>query len=231
MSRLTIDVTEQQHQALKAAAALQSKTIKQYTLERLFPSISDENQALDDLKALLSHRMTEAMHGERSVTRPYVLTKGAAADIREITRYSVEKGGDSQCRAYIKQIEKAAREVATGKELFKDMSSLLPGLRVKAVGRHYIFCLPQASGPALILAILHERMDIVPVSATLVESVLSRQLDDLESALTRHGYRIKDVVEQFDAKPAEIKALFSNSLEPMRAATLRDKMLAAGLPI
>ena len=29
MSRLTIDITEQQHQALKAMAALQGKTIKQ----------------------------------------------------------------------------------------------------------------------------------------------------------------------------------------------------------
>lgn len=37
MSRLTIDMTPQQHQALKAMAALEGKTIKQYTLERLFP--------------------------------------------------------------------------------------------------------------------------------------------------------------------------------------------------
>ncbi|CAM3167514.1 hypothetical protein [Pseudomonas floridensis] len=70
-----------------------------------------------------------------------------------------------------------------------------------------------------------------PVSAELVESVLSRQLDDLEPTLTRHGYRIKDLVEQFDARPTEIKALFSNALDPARAAELRDKMLAAGLPI
>lgn len=70
-----------------------------------------------------------------------------------------------------------------------------------------------------------------PVSAELVESVLSRQLDDLEPTLTRHGYRIKDLVEQFDAKPTEIKALFSNMFDPARAAELRDKMLAAGLPI
>ncbi|MEN8501819.1 MULTISPECIES: phosphoribulokinase [Paraburkholderia] len=63
------------------------------------------------------------------------------------------------------------------------------------------------------------------------QSVLSRQLDDLEPTLTRHGYRVKDLVEQFDAKPAEIKAPFSNALEPVRAATLRDRMLAAGLPI
>jgi type II secretory pathway predicted ATPase ExeA len=70
-----------------------------------------------------------------------------------------------------------------------------------------------------------------PVSGELVESVLSGQLDDLEPTLTRHGYRVKDLVEQFDTKPAEIKALFSNSLDPTRAAELRSQFLAAGLPI
>lgn len=70
-----------------------------------------------------------------------------------------------------------------------------------------------------------------PVTAELVETVLSRQLDDLEPTLTRHGYRLKDMVEQFDAKPAEIRALFSNQLDPARAAELRDRILAAGLPI
>jgi len=39
------------------------------------------------------------------------------------------------------------------------------------------------------------------------------------------------LVEQFDTKPTEIKALFSNTLDPARAVELRDKMLAAGLPI
>lgn len=70
-----------------------------------------------------------------------------------------------------------------------------------------------------------------PISAELVESVLSRQLDDLEPTLTRRGYHIKDLVEQFDARPSEIKALFINMLDPAQAAELRDKMLAEGLPI
>lgn len=70
-----------------------------------------------------------------------------------------------------------------------------------------------------------------PVTADLVKSVLSRQLDDLEPTLARHGYRLKDMVEQFDVKPAEIKALFSNQLEPARTAELRERILAAGLPI
>ncbi|SQH32131.1 exeA-like protein [Pseudomonas mucidolens] len=47
----------------------------------------------------------------------------------------------------------------------------------------------------------------------------------------RHGYRIKDLVEQFDAEPTEINALFHNMLDPARPAELRDRMLAAGLPI
>ncbi|KVX83343.1 hypothetical protein [Burkholderia ubonensis] len=42
---------------------------------------------------------------------------------------------------------------------------------------------------------------------------------------------MKDLIEEFDAKPAEIKALFNNSLEPTRPVTLRDRMLVAGLPI
>ncbi len=69
------------------------------------------------------------------------------------------------------------------------------------------------------------------VTAELVETVLSRQIDDMEPTLTRHGYRMKDLVEQFDARPGEIKALFTNELEATRAAELRSKMLSAGLPI
>lgn len=70
-----------------------------------------------------------------------------------------------------------------------------------------------------------------PVDADLVEAVLSRHLDDMESTLTRQGYGLKELVQNFDAKPAEIKALFANQLDPMRASKLRDRMRLAGLPI
>jgi hypothetical protein len=63
MSRLTIDVTDQQHQSLKAMAALQGKTIKQYAIERLFPSASDEEAALQELKALLAQRLAQSSEG------------------------------------------------------------------------------------------------------------------------------------------------------------------------
>ncbi len=82
MSRLTIDVTDQQHQSLKALAALQGKTIKQYAIEKLFPSPSDEEQALAELKVLLQQRIDEADRGmvdPRSFTEIATAVLGAGA--------------------------------------------------------------------------------------------------------------------------------------------------------
>ncbi|HCB1390518.1 TPA: antitoxin [Klebsiella pneumoniae] len=66
MSRLTIDMTDQQHQSLKALAALQGKTIKQYALERLFPGDTDADQAWQELKNLLGNRIDEGLSGKVS---------------------------------------------------------------------------------------------------------------------------------------------------------------------
>ncbi len=64
MSRLTIDITEQQHQALKAMAALEGKSIKQFALERLFATEHPERPALDEIRALLADRVAQAQRGE-----------------------------------------------------------------------------------------------------------------------------------------------------------------------
>jgi len=66
MSRLTIDMTAQQHQSLKAFAALQGKTIKQYALERLFPGDTDADQAWQALKTLLNERISAGLAGKVS---------------------------------------------------------------------------------------------------------------------------------------------------------------------
>lgn len=66
MSRLTIDITDQQHKSLKAMAALQGKTIKQYALERLFPDNADADKAWQDLKTLLESRINDGLAGKVS---------------------------------------------------------------------------------------------------------------------------------------------------------------------
>lgn len=66
MSRLTVDITDEQHQSLKAMAALQGKTIKQYALERLFPAESAGDPAWHDLKSLLEQRIQDGLAGKVS---------------------------------------------------------------------------------------------------------------------------------------------------------------------
>ncbi len=56
-----------------------------------------------------------------------------------------------------------------------------------------------------------------PVTAAIVESVLSKQIDDIEPTLTCHGYDVRSLAEQFNAKQSEIKSLFCGQLDPVRA--------------
>lgn len=66
MSRLVIEVTEQQHQNLKAMAALQGKTIKQYTLERLALDTQETDHALAELRSCLQDRIAAGLAGQVS---------------------------------------------------------------------------------------------------------------------------------------------------------------------
>lgn len=71
MSRLTIDMTDQQHQSLKAMAALEGKTIRQYAIERLFPGDETADQAWAELQGLMKARVQSGLAGK-------VSTKGVA---------------------------------------------------------------------------------------------------------------------------------------------------------
>ena len=66
MSRLTIDISDQQHESLKALAALQGKTIKQYAIERLFPGNVDADPAWEELRDLLEARINDGLAGKVS---------------------------------------------------------------------------------------------------------------------------------------------------------------------
>lgn len=49
---------------LRAMAALQGKTIKEYAMERLFPNATDDEQAMAALRMLLEQRLAEAARGD-----------------------------------------------------------------------------------------------------------------------------------------------------------------------
>lgn len=56
--RLSIEVTPEQHQRLKAIAALRGQTIKDYVLDKVFPV--DEDNALRELEEFLEPRIKAA---------------------------------------------------------------------------------------------------------------------------------------------------------------------------
>lgn len=67
--RLSIEVTQEQHQRLKAVSALRGQSIKDYVLERVFQPLPEVNAqdteaALSQLESFLKTRIDAAKQGE-----------------------------------------------------------------------------------------------------------------------------------------------------------------------
>lgn len=95
------------------------------------------------------------------MTPAYVLLAGAEADLRTIIRYTRAQWGDAQSRNYVAKLTRCIEHVAKGERASRDVSDLYPGLRMVHCQHHYIFCLPRENAAALVVAIFHERMDLM----------------------------------------------------------------------
>jgi len=91
----------------------------------------------------------------------YVLTDDAEADLRGIIRYTRKEWAAEQVRTYVAKLKADIARVAAGQGVFKELDALYPALRMARCEHHYVFCLPRQNAPALIVAILHERMDLM----------------------------------------------------------------------
>jgi uncharacterized protein (DUF1778 family) len=83
MPRLSIDISAEDHQQLKAMAALKGQSIKDYVLSRALvdmpnPATMTDAEALQALKALLTPRLAEADAGQ--------FTAATAEDIKREAR-------------------------------------------------------------------------------------------------------------------------------------------------
>lgn len=71
MSRLSIEIPDQQHQQIKAMAAISGLSLKDYILEKTLPVqeetyTEDELSALRELEKFLAPRIAEVERGEAS---------------------------------------------------------------------------------------------------------------------------------------------------------------------
>lgn len=81
--------------------------------------------------------------------------------MRDIIRYTRKQWSDAQVRRYIEALEQGIARLVAGEGAFKAMDALYPSLRMAHCAHHYVFCLPREHEPALIVAIFHERMDLM----------------------------------------------------------------------
>lgn len=136
--------------------------------------------------------------------------------------FTFEGLGDQQ-RDYILWLLKACAPDASPNDLIAEpaIDSLAAKLRTPLqIQQHLVLAFEESF-----------RIGESPVSVDVVEAVLSRQLDELEPRLMRHGYDVRALVEQFHSKPAEIRMFLNGTLDAARSRELSDQMLAAGLPL
>ncbi|WP_298286906.1 type II toxin-antitoxin system RelE/ParE family toxin [Novosphingobium sp.] len=103
------------------------------------------------------------------MNRSYVLSQAADSDLEAIVRYTRDQWGAAQARHYAATLRRGIERLASGAPPFRQASERHPALRVARCEHHFIFCLPQEEGPALIVAILHKRMDLIARVAARLE--------------------------------------------------------------
>jgi hypothetical protein len=70
-----------------------------------------------------------------------------------------------------------------------------------------------------------------PVTASIVTSVLSGVIEDLEATITRLGYDHKSLASLLNVSQAEARQFIAGRLDSARAADLHEQLLVVGLPI
>ena len=90
----------------------------------------------------------------------YDITKEATEDLYKIWAYTVDTWSEEQADKYYTLLEAGMNEGADAPErIGKPYDEIYPGLRAHHVRRHMLFYILQENSRALIVRILHEKMD------------------------------------------------------------------------
>jgi len=91
----------------------------------------------------------------------YDLTTEADADILEIVHYTVSTWGDAQALRYRAALENHFNSIARKTARTKAFLPHRPELRVSRVQHHFVFHLIREQRCPLIIAVLHENMNLM----------------------------------------------------------------------
>lgn len=91
----------------------------------------------------------------------YELTAAAEQDLREIARYTFREWGEQQALHYANRLESVFCAIADNTAQARSFSNRYPQVRVTQCEHHYVFFMHNNRKKPQILAILHERMDLL----------------------------------------------------------------------
>jgi toxin ParE1/3/4 len=91
----------------------------------------------------------------------YQISDAAEEDWHNIVNYTLTQHGETQTRKYMAALEKGIEKMAAGELPYKNLDDVYPVLRSKKCEHHYIFGVMRTHAPMLVVAILHERMDLM----------------------------------------------------------------------
>ena len=101
---------------------------------------------------------------------PYEISEPAEEDWRNIVNYTFNQFGEAQTRKYMSELKQCTKKLALSEGHFKELEDLYPSMRLKHCQHHYIFGLMRESCPMLVVAIFHERMDLMAQLKTRLSS-------------------------------------------------------------
>lgn len=94
-------------------------------------------------------------------TREYELTGAADDDLLAIARYTIKKWGIDQARRYDATLESCFTAIGSGKIRRRVFLKRRPELLFTHCEHHYIFYITRNNHCPLIIAVLHENMNLI----------------------------------------------------------------------
>lgn len=91
----------------------------------------------------------------------YDITPAARQDIRGIWVYTVEQWGERRADRYTGWLETCFQGLAEGRNRSGSFSKRFPQVQVTRCQHHYVFYVQPEEQKPLVIAVLHERMDML----------------------------------------------------------------------
>lgn len=93
--------------------------------------------------------------------RLYRISPDSEKDWREIVRYTRDHFGEAQARKYTNGLLHCIEAMARGEGYYKDVQVSQETIRMKHCQKHYIFAIIEHERPITVIAILHEKMELM----------------------------------------------------------------------